>query len=289
MRNLGRVAPSQPYFINPQLTTSMFTYFIHPINLSAMDAVLKMRMQEGAAGYGIYIMLLEMLRSMDSYSIRWDPAVIAWSIHESDQELLTRVVQNYGLFELSSEGQLSSPWLSSIMEQHETKRAKLSAAGKKSAAVKKERKEDVATSLAGGGQPGCNHVGDLTQQDNIKEIKEKKEITTLPTIVEGEEVDIFSDDFISRVGKAKTELFVPELHAMGLVGDSAHNYEVLITRAVKYRMTVDQFSVLNMATNGCAIGTPRFMALIASFKHCEQTNFVPSYPFEYFMSRIKTI
>lgn len=267
----------------------MFSYFIHPINLSAMDQVLKMRMQEGSAGYGIYIMLLEMMRANDDYSIKWDPAVIAWSIHESNLELLTRVVQDYGLFELSSDGQLSSPWLTTVMASHEEKRQKLSAAGRKSAAVKKERINEVATTLTGGGQPGCNHVGDLTQQINKE--KEIKEINkTQPTTSEGgEEVDIFSDDFISRVGKAKTELFNPELHTMGLVGDSAHNYEVLITRALKYHMTAEQFDVLNIATDGCAIGTPRFMALIAAFKHCEQTQFSPTYPFEYFMSRIKNI
>lgn len=267
----------------------MFTYFIHPINLSAMDAVLKMRMSEGAAGYGIYIMLLEMLRSMETYSIKWEPSVIAWSIHEPDQELLVRVVQNYGLFELSADGQLSSPWLCQVMAAHEEKRSKLSAAGKKSAAVKKERKEESATSLSGGGQPSSNHVDNKSQQSNLKEINQKKEINPSQPQVDGEEVDIFSDDYISRVGKAKTEIFSPDLHAMGLDGDARHNPQVLITRAMNYRMTVDQFDVLFKATDGCLIGSPRFVALIAAFKHCEQSQFVPTYPFEYFMSRLKNV
>lgn len=254
-----------------------------------MDAVLKMRMQEGAAGYGIYIMLLEMLRSMETYSIKWEPSVIAWSIHEPDQELLVRVVQNYGLFELSADGQLTSPWLCQVMSAHEEKRAKLSAAGKKSAAVKKERKEEVATSLNRGGQPSSNLVGGVTQQTNLKEINQNKEITPIQS-QEGEGVvDIFSDDFISRVGKAKTEIFSPELHAMGLDGDRTHNPAVLITRAVSYGMTAEQFDILFKATDGCLIGSPRFVALIAAFKHCEQTQFRPTYPFEYFMSRLKNV
>lgn len=254
-----------------------------------MDAVLKMRMQEGAAGYGIYVMLLEMLRSMETYSIKWEPSVIAWSIHEPDQELLVRVVQNYGLFELSTDGQLTSPWLSQVMSAHEEKRAKLSAAGRKSAAVKKERKKEGATSLSRGGQPGSNLVEQKSQQSNLKEINQSKEITTSQPQVEVVEVDIFSDDYISKIGKAKTELFTPELHALGLDGDATHNPQVLITRAVNYRMTVDQFDTLFMATDGCLIGSPRFCALIAAFKHCEQTQFLPTYPFEYFMSRIKDI
>lgn len=254
-----------------------------------MDAVLKMRMKEGAAGYGIYIMLLEMLRSMDSYSIKWEPTVIAWSIHEPDQELLTRVVQDYGLFDLSVDGQLSSPWLCQVMAAHEEKRSKLSAAGKKSAAVKKERKEEESTTLIGGGQPSSNHVDNKNQQSNLKEINQKKEINPSQPQVEVVDVDIFSDDYIAKVGKAKTELFSPDLHAMGLDGDATHNPQVLITRAVNYHMTVEQFDTLFMATDGCLIGSPRFCALIAAFKHCEQTQFLPTYPFEYFMSRIKDI
>lgn len=267
----------------------MFTYFIHPVTLSSMDQVLKMRMKEGAAGYGIYVMLLEILRAQESYQISWDPTVIAWQIHEPDVELLCRVVQEYDLFQIEN-GQLSSPWLIAAMAQHEEKRQKLSEAGKRSAAAKAARKSADATStLQAPPQPSSNLVGSVSQQTNLKEINQSKEITPIQP-QEGEGVvDIFSDDFISRIGKAKTEIFSPDLHAMGLDGDRTHNPAVLITRAVSYSMTAEQFDVLFKATDGCLIGSPRFCALIAAFKHCEQTQFRPSYPFEYFMSRIKDI
>lgn len=267
----------------------MFTYFIHPVTLSSMDQVLKMRMKEGAAGYGIYVMLLESLRTQESYQISWDPIVIAWQIHEADTSLLTRVVQDYDLFEIK-DGQLSSPWLIAAMAQHEEKRQKLSEAGKRSAAAKAARKGvSAASTLQPPPQPGSNLVSSVEQQSNLKEINQSKEITPSQPQVDGEEVDIFSDDFISRIGKAKTEIFSPALHAMGLDGDARHNPQVLITRAVNYRMTVDQFDVLFKATDGCLIGSPRFVALIAAFKHCEQSQFNPTYPFEYFMSRIKNV
>lgn len=108
----------------------MYNYFTHPSNLSKMDNVLQMRMQEGAYGYGIYLMILEQLRDADGYTMRYDPAVLAWALHESDQQRVERVCTNYGLFEITPDGLIKSPWLISAMSLHDDRRAKLSAAGK---------------------------------------------------------------------------------------------------------------------------------------------------------------
>ena len=114
----------------------MFNYFIHPSNLQKMDQVLKMRMSEGAAGYGIFMMLLELLRDSNNYTTAYDPSVLAWALHEPDITKLTKVCENYGLFEISADKQICCPWLTAVMSQHEEKRRKLSEAGKRSAAVK---------------------------------------------------------------------------------------------------------------------------------------------------------
>lgn len=267
----------------------MFNYFCHPTSLSTMDAVLKMRMAEGSAGFGLYVLLLEQLRNSDSYSIKFEPQVLAWSLHEPDQQLLCRVIQDYGLFEISPDGELSSPWLTSVMAEHEAKRAKLSAAGKKSAAMRQQGGNQVATTLPAAQQPSCNEVAKNSQQIN-KPNKQNKEINpTNPLDEDGGEVDIFSDEYISAVGKSHCELFDPDKHAAGMISDARHNYNVLIAAALQYKLTVHQFVVLNMAVDDCTIGTPRFMAFIAALKHCKETKFKPTYPFEYFMARLKTV
>lgn len=267
----------------------MFNYFCHPSSLSTMDAVLKMRMAEGSAGFGLYVLLLEQLRNSDSLSIVLDLNVLAWSLHEPDTERLRRVIEEYGLFELSPGGVMSSPWLSSVMAEHEAKRAKLSAAGKKSAALRQQGLNQIATTLQAAPQPPCNEVAKNGQQIN-KEINKKINKNTTPsTYGEGEDVDIFSDDFISRIGKEGGELFDPDKHAQNVTNDKEHNYNVMIAAAVTYRLTVNQFSVLMMAVDGCTIGAPRFMAFIAALRHCKETNFKPNYPFEYFMSKLKTV
>lgn len=267
----------------------MFNYFCHPSCLSMMEDVLKMRMSEGSAGFGIYVMLLEQLRNSENYSIKFEPTVLAWSLHEPNVELLSRVVQDYGLFNITEDDTMSSPWLCSAMAEHDAKRAKLSAAGKKSAAMRQQSSNQVATTLQAAPQPSCNEVDPKTQQTNKRKEINKQKNTTPSTYGEGEEVDIFSEDFISRIGKEGGELFDPDKHAQNITNDKQHNYNVMIAAAVTYRLTVNQFSVLMMAVDGCTIGAPRFMAFIAALRHCKETNFKPNYPFEYFMSKLKTV
>ena len=254
-----------------------------------MDEVLKMRMAEGSAGFGIYMLLLEQLRNADSLSVNLDLNTLAWSLHEPDTERLRRVIQDYGLFTVSPNGSFSSPWLSSVMAEHEQRRAKLSAAGKKSAAMRQQGCKEVATTLQATPQPPCNEVAQNEQQIN-KEINKKINKKLTPsTRVEGGEGNIFDESFISAIGKGGGELFDPDKHAQGVSSDKEHNYNVLIAAALQYRLTVDQFSVLMAATDDCRIGAPRFMAFIATLRNCKETNFRPTYPFEYFMSRLKNV
>lgn len=254
-----------------------------------MDAVLKMRMAEGSAGFGLYVLLLEQLRNSDSLSIVLDLNVLAWSLHEPDTERLRRVIEDYGLFELSPDGVMSSPWLTSVMAEHEAKRAKLSAAGKKSAALRQQGLNQVATTLPAAPQPPCNEVDQKSQQIN-KEINKKINKNTTPsTTKEGEGVDFFSDEMISQIGKDKGELFDPDIHAEGVNGDARHNPRILVAAAITYRLTVRQTCVLDQVMCNCEIGHPRFVEFIRLLKHCKDTNFKPNFPFEYFMSNLKRV
>lgn len=254
-----------------------------------MSNVLRMRMTEGAAGYGIYVMILESLRASEDYRIKYDPAVIAWSIHESDQSLLERVLKDYDLFEISSDGWLSSPWLCAAMAQHEERRAKLSAAGKKSAESKARKANEVATTLRGGGQPASNHVGDLTQQR--KEKKENKEIKEPnQSQYRGVAVDSYFDEkMISKIGKDKSGQADTGLMRSVLPKEDGHNPELLISRIQEYKLTKDQVLALYNVTDGCKIGGARTMALLAAFRHCKDTNFRPKYAYEWLMSRLKDV
>ena len=266
----------------------MYNFFVHPSTLQKMDQVLKMRMAEGSAGYGIYIMMLELLRDSANYRQHYDPTVIAWAMHEPDIERLRRVCESYSLFVIDDNQDISSPWLIATMAAHEERRQKLSAAGKKSAAVKAERKESLSTTLPPPSQGGCNMVDSVEQQNININKTEKNKKSPLTPIVEGERENIFSDDFISRVGKAKGAPFNPEDGEFDKYQDKDHNPSSVLSLACTYHFTRLQAKALMIATNYAKIGSPELMALIAAKRHCETTKFNPQYPFEYFMSRIKS-
>lgn len=264
----------------------MYNFFVHPSTLQKMDQVLKMRMSEGAAGYGIFIMLLELLRDSENYRQHYDPAVIAWAMHEPDIDRLKRVCQDYNLFQIDENQDLSCPWLTSTMAAHEERRQKLSAAGKKSAAVKAERKETSSTTLPPPSQGGCNVVGELGQQNINKEKLEKNKKTTSLHIGDLGGVNVFEKDFISRVGKEKAAAYDPACGEFESFNDRHHNVRPIMAAAVTYSLTRNQVLAIMAATYNGTIGCPEFVALLGAFRHCKDTQFKPTYPFEYFMSKI---
>lgn len=265
----------------------MFTYFYHPTTLSSMDNVLRMRMQEGAAGYGIYVMILEQLRASDTYKISADTAVIAWAIHEQDLALVERILTKYDLFEVDEDRKLSSPWLNAAMADHEAKRQKLQEAGRKSAAVKAAAAKVAATTLTGGGQPRTNNAGNVTQQTTTLNTHTINKPT--PSVqVDGGSVDfLLSDEGISKIGKDKSGPADPAKAAQALPQEAGHNPDILIRRIKLYGFTSSQLLALYQITDGCRVGGAATIALLASFKHCQDTNFAPTYPYEYFVRRIK--
>lgn len=276
----------------------MFNYFIHPSNLQKMDQVLKMRMSEGAAGYGIFMMLLELLRDSNNYTTAYDPSVLAWALHEPDISKLTKVCENYGLFEISSDKQICCPWLTAVMSQHEEKRRKLSEAGRKSAAVKAAKAEqpqtiaqqgcnEVATTLPPPLEGGSNVVASDSQQNKPNKKNQKKSNNPSNPVVGVDGEDIFSEEFIKRVGRMNAPAFDEGAHGHEFFSDKQHNARPLMAAAVTFQLSLPQVQALHAATEFCKVGGATFMAFLAACKHCQDTQFRPKFAFEYFMSRVK--
>lgn len=276
----------------------MFNYFVHPSNLQKMDAVLKMRMSEGSSGYGIFMMLLELLRDSDGYQTAYDPNVLAWALHESDIPKLQNVCEKYGLFSISEDKQICCPWLTSVMSQHEEKKKKLSEAGKRSAASRAAKAEQPQITVEGGSnvvattlppplEGGSNVVASNAQQTKPNKRNQKKSNTPSNPVegVAGE--DIFSEDFIKRVGRLATPAYDEATHGHEFFLDQEHNSRPLTAAAVTFQLSYPQLQVLHAATQFCKIGSAPFMAFLAALKHCQETQFRPKFAFEYFMSRLK--
>ena len=103
--------------------------------------LINLRIEEGAAGYGVYWMVIELLRDQPEYKYNSNYKTIAFAINENNIELVQRVVSNFSLFEHDDNGLLFSPWLCSQMEEYDAKKKKLSEAGKRGAAKKAAMQE----------------------------------------------------------------------------------------------------------------------------------------------------
>lgn len=66
--------------------------------------MIRLRMDHGPAGYGIYFMLLERLRNDDHFECELDYGVLAFDL-DCDQEMIRSVINDYGLFEIIDDGQ----------------------------------------------------------------------------------------------------------------------------------------------------------------------------------------
>lgn len=76
--------------------------FRHDTNERNKSNVLKLRMKLGAAGYGIYMMLLERLASEPMLRAELDYDVLAYDFHESP-DLIRQVVEDFDLFIINLE------------------------------------------------------------------------------------------------------------------------------------------------------------------------------------------
>ena len=119
-------------------------WFKHDVDARNDEKIIKLRMDLGAEGYGIYFMILELLASSENFMMSDDYKVIAYQIN-SDEELVEKVVQQYGLFgfDNSSTGYkfFYSPRLKTHMEEVVATSEKRAVAGRASAAKRAGRNE----------------------------------------------------------------------------------------------------------------------------------------------------
>lgn len=109
----------------------MNAYFSHDSNARNSEKLLAVRMTHGAAGYGIYFMLLERLRNESDYTSVKDYNMIAFDLRVSSQ-LIKAIVEDFGLFAFTEDGKrFYSESFSKRMSIKDETKLKLSAAGRK--------------------------------------------------------------------------------------------------------------------------------------------------------------
>lgn len=190
----------------------MYNYIPHPSNCRVSSGLLRMRMREGAAGYGIYWMLLEMLRDCPDYKCFYFPESFAFSLNLSDVDQLVRICKDYDLFTFDDKDFMSSPWLLQVMGEYDDRKKKLQEAGRRGAA---HRWGGAAFS---GGQPiatPSKKDTDPLAHDTIP-FNVTQEDFTLPTQRDGQ---VVSEDYVEMLSKTQ-----PQGHAPGYVAQVCLHY-----------------------------------------------------------------
>ena len=272
----------------------MYNYLPWPSNMRTADQVLSMRIQEGSAGYGVYVMLLELLRDAENRRLVFNPRHLAFAMNEPDVELVQRVVQDYALFDVGEDGRFSSPWLEQQMNEYDAKKAAAVAAGKRGAARRYGRPEPTETAenrdpMAPPMAAQQDTNGNITQHNKTNEINSTKSKLLGMTwrdwdgerpsnLARKKEPEI--DDMSRKVVEDRQR----ELEAKR--GKDVHNLGAVLDVCDFFHVGVGMFAFLAQYTNYGRIGSPELMRLLALEKECRKTQFTPKYPAEYILVKM---
>lgn len=240
--------------------------------------VLTLRIEEGSAGYGVYIMILQLLRDMPSYSMGDNSKRIAFALNEGDVAMVDRVLHNYGLFDIDGEGLLSSPWLTEQLSSYDQKKKKLQEAGRRGAAKRfgtSSNGEAIATPSNGDGEAiailhnatkyNITKENETTPSESVEE--DWKSICTS----QGIRVD---EDYVVAIAASQ-----PEGHAPGYIA------QVCCT----YGIGQNVLDYLLRITDNADKSNRQYKQFCSLVNRIQRDKYTPTYPANFFCSKLAEI
>lgn len=272
----------------------MYNYLPWPSNMRTADHVLAMRIQEGAAGYGIYVMLLELLRDSETRSLVCNPKNLAFAINEQDIALVERVIRDYGLFEVAPDGAFRSPWLIQQLEDYDAKKEAAREAGRKGAA-RRYGKQIEATNTSDRVAIGTPCPPLSAPYSNITNDINENKINTTKSKLLGLSWEGYSGKDLFSLARTKEPVLsdITKQWATGKQkeldrdrGHGKHNLDILIEISGHYSLGDDMFTFLLKFTNLGQVGHPGLVKLIAIYNGNKKDGFTPKYPAEYLLTKL---
>ena len=272
----------------------MYNYIPWPSNSRTTDKVLDLRLELGSSGYGVYVMLLELLRDADDRQLVFNPKKLAYAINESNVSLVERVVKDFGLFSISPDSRIKSDWLDSQLANFDSQKEAAREAGRRGAAKRwgtrvdeksEANGEPNGTLLATPLDPNSNKTN-ISKENIIKPTKSKllslhwREYT-------GEYLFSISREDIVPIDAKFVEVvktWQKELDAAH--GRNKHNIEAVLEVAMYFKLNQRVFGFLQAFTNEGEIGSANLMALLKVMADAKATKFVPKFPDEYVMVKV---
>lgn len=161
-------------------------YFSHDANARNDSKVLRLRMKHGAAGYGVYFMLLERLRDEQDYVSVKDYNMIAFDLRV-DAGLIKSVVEDFGLFAFTEGGECfyseSFNRRMSIKDEVKNVRSEAGRRGaekrwgsKKNAVEIAENGKTMANAMANDSKTMANAIKNYGKESKVKKEKKKESV-----------------------------------------------------------------------------------------------------------------
>lgn len=135
----------------------MVGYFSHDFNARNDEKIIRLRMELGAEGYGIYFMLLERLRENKDYTSSRDYEIIAFDLRV-DANKIKKVVEDYDLFVLAEDGEhfYSSSFMDRMAIKDKKEKAKSENARRAAQARWKKQKDQEKNATEDNKDSDCN-------------------------------------------------------------------------------------------------------------------------------------
>jgi hypothetical protein len=159
-------------------------YFSHDSNARNDEKLVRLRMKQGAAGYGVYFMILERLREEADYMSAKDYNMIAFDLRV-DAAIVKSVVEDFGLFTFTDDGKC-------FYSESFTQRMDI--------------KDTLRRQRSDGGKIGMKNRWKKEQGKQDKEVKPQPKAASAPTpkaATKREQSSSLELPSVSRFGKAK--------------------------------------------------------------------------------------
>lgn len=284
----------------------MLYYFPHPSSLRNEINVIRMRQRWGSAGYGLYLMLLELLRESEGQQLFYFPEAIAYALHESNIDMLESVVNDFSLFTRTSDDFIQSSFLALCQQQADERAAKAREWGRMGAKARYSRADGAqstpnpaAANLSEPQQTGPQHgnipytlpMGGgmdspcLNQpiQDKQPNEEEKKQ-PTKSKLADMEWLGLSGMDWLSFCRHPDLMGETEALRLLDLPRIADRNPTLLVDWIRRFGLPKRLWGTLQTKTEDWRIESPVFQALFAVVRHVRDTKYKPVHPSEYLIT-----
>lgn len=264
----------------------MYNYIPHPSNARNVGGLLRLRIELGAAGYGIYWQILELLRDADGLCVQNYPRAVAFAINEADVALVERVLSEFGLFDVTADNRLHCTWLDEQMGAYNEKKQKLQEAGRRGAAARYGKdSQAIATPLAtptakNSTAIASNPILPNETQENATQCKHARGQAG------GDGLSAFKEEASAILAGDKALISSAQIDEIAKRQPHGHAPAYVLQECQKLGISWQSASLIIRASEGAALSNDLYTRFVAICKRVEKDRFRPNHPDNYILAKL---